>query len=322
MSQRPRPSSKNRRDETILMPDTIVEFRLFRYALTSAEHGSFRRAAAALNLQQSTVSRGIRNLEHRVGAELFERNHAGIRPTPVGDRFLREATLGFDHLRRALQQAMASQRGEDGELTVGASVPFPLFSELFERFREKYAGVELEIVESTTSAGTALVQQRRVDVAIVAKHHENGGFQSLRLGDAPMLAVLPRSHSHAGALRLSIDDLRQESFILSASGLGPDIRDYLTRRMTKLGIEPRIQLHRANPCDLINMVASGFGVSIVVGHPRATVDDVVFVPMAGRSAISVWAIWMDSNPNPALRGLLDIAQERTAMPRATARGRV
>ncbi len=219
-----------------------------------------------------------------------------------------------------MRQAMALQRGEDGELTVGASVPFPLFGELFERFRAKYPGVELEIVESTTSASSVLLQQRRVDVAIVAKRHESGGFQSLHLGDEPLLAVLPRSHSEAGARRLSIEELQLETFILSAGGLGPDIKDYLTRRMTRSDTEPRIQLHRANQCDLINMVASGFGVTIAVGRTRA-IDGVVFIPLAGRSSISVWAIWMDSNPNPTLRGLLDIAQERPAMPRATARGR-
>ena len=108
------------------MPDRILDLRLFRYALTSAEHGSFRRAAAALNVQQSTVSRGVRNLEHRVGAELFERGHAGIRPTPAGDRFLEEAIRGFDHLERAMQRVIAVQRGEHGDLTVGLSVPIVL----------------------------------------------------------------------------------------------------------------------------------------------------------------------------------------------------
>jgi len=303
------------------MPQHLIDFRLFQYALTSAEYGSFRRAAAALNIQQSTVSRGVRNLEHRVGADLFERSHAGIRPTSAGDRFLQEATLGFDHLRRAMRQAEASQRGEHGELTVGASVPFMLFSELFECFREKHDSVSVEIVESTTSASSALIQQRRLDVAIVARSSDNGGFQSLHLGDEPMLAVLPRSHSQAGARRLSIEDLRQEMFILSASGLGPDIRDYLTRRMTKSNTEPRVQLHRAGQCDLINMVASGFGVTIVVGRPRAAVNGVVFIPLAGRSAISMWAIWMDSNPNPVLRSLLDVAQELTTVSRVTLRGR-
>lgn len=297
------------------MRDQFVDFRLFQYALTSAEHGSFRRAASALNVQQSTVSRGVRNLEHRVGTALFERSHAGIRPTPAGDRFLQEATLGVDHLRRAMRHAKASQRGEHGELTVGVSVPFIVFGELFERFREEHAGVSVEIVESTTSASWALVQQRQVDMAVVARSQENGGLQSLHLRDERMLAVLPRSHPLAGERRLSIEDLRTEEFILGASGLGPDIKEYLARRMAKWGIEPRVQLHRAGQCDLINMVALGFGVTIVVGPPRAAADGVVLVPLAGRNVISLWAIWIDSNPNPALKGLLDIVQERTSTSR-------
>lgn len=61
-------------------------------------------------------------LEHRLGAKLFERDHAGIRPTPAGERFLEEATLGFDHLQRAMQRVGALQRGEHGELTVGVKV--------------------------------------------------------------------------------------------------------------------------------------------------------------------------------------------------------
>ncbi|MET3645443.1 LysR family transcriptional regulator [Phyllobacterium ifriqiyense] len=301
------------------MTKHFVDFRLFQYALSSGEHGSFRRAAAALNLQQSTVSRGVRNLEHRVGAELFERSHAGIRPTPAGDQFLKEATLGFEHLKRAVLHAEASHRGEHGALTVCACVPFILYSELLERFREKHTSVSIEIVESTTNASEALVQQRHVDVAIVTGSHDNGGVHSLHIGDEPMLAVLPKSHSQASARRLSIDDIRQETFILSASGLGPEIKDYLSRQMTRSDTEPRVQLHRASQCDLNNMVASGFGVTIVVGRPRTEIDRVVFIPLAGRSAISVWAIWMKSNPNPALRGLVDIAQERTTMLRTTRR---
>ena len=130
------------------MPDRILDLRLFRYALASAEQGSFRRAAAALNVQQSTVSRGVRNLEHRVGAELFERGHAGIRPTPAGDRFLEEATRGFEHLERAMQRAGALQRGEHGDLTVGLIVPIFLVGDLLEQFRQEFGGVSVEIVDN------------------------------------------------------------------------------------------------------------------------------------------------------------------------------
>jgi DNA-binding transcriptional LysR family regulator len=291
------------------VPDRILDLRLFRYALASAEHGSFRRAAAALNVQQSTVSRGVRSLEHRVGAELFERDHAGIRPTPAGDRFLEEATLGFDHLKRALQRAEALQRGEHGELSASVSVPFSVIGDFFERFRAGHGGVSVEIVESTSSASWALVQQRSVDVAFVAKVHGNGAPRSLYMRDERVMAVLPRSHPLAGARRLSVAELRRERFILGASGAGPDLQEYLSKRMAKWGVEPRVQLHRVGQCNLINMVALGFGVTIVIGKPPyAAADSVVLVPLAGRSVLSLHAVWLESNPNPALKALLDIVR--------------
>lgn len=289
------------------MPDRVLDLRLFRYALASAEHGSFRRAAASLNVEQSTVSRGVRNLEHRVGADLFERGHAGIRPTPAGDRFLEEATLGFDHFRRALQRAKALQRGEHGELTVGVTVPFCVIGDLFERFRADHGGVSVEIVESTSSASWALVQQRSVDVAFVARTRGNGVPRSLYLRDERMMALLPKAHPLAGARRLSFEELRRERFILAAGGVGPDLQEHIAKRIAKCGAEPKMQLHRVGQCNLINMVALGFGVTIVIGTPpRAAADGVVIVPLAGRNVLSLHAVWMESNPNPALKALLDL----------------
>lgn len=299
------------------MSDRILDIRLFRYAVASAEYGSFRRAAAALNIQQSTVSRGIRNLEYRVGAELFERGHAGIRPTPAGERFLEEAAQGFAHMKRALQRAGAFQRGEHGEIAVGVGVPFSLLGDVFERFRERYDGVSVEIVESTTNGGWASIQQRAVDLAFVARARDAGAMQSLHLRDERMVAALPKSHPLAGSRRLHLQELSREQFLLSASSFGPDIENHLTRRMGKLGIEPKIQLHRASLCDLLTMVAKGFGITVLVGPlPPAAPDDVELVPLAGRNVISICAIWMESNPNPALKGLLDILR-KPIRPKAT-----
>lgn len=294
------------------MPDRIFDLRLFRYALASAEHGSFRRAAAALDVQQSTVSRGVRSLEDRVKAKLFERDHSGIRPTPAGDRFLAEATLGLDHLRRALRRAEALQHGDLGELTVGVSVPFSVLGDLFERFRTSHDGVSVELVESTSGASAALAQQRSVDVAFVGKVHGNGAVQSLHLHDERMMAVLPKSHPLADARKVNFEDLRHEWFILTATGVGPDLQEHLTKRLARSGFEPHVQLHRVGQCNLINMVTLGFGVTIVIGTPpTAATDGVVVVPLAGRNVMSLHAVWMESNPNPALKALLDIARAAT-----------
>lgn len=292
------------------MPDRILDLRLFRFALAAAEHGSFRRAAEALSVRASTVSKGVRNLEHRVSADLFERHHAGVRLTPAGDRFIKEANLGFDHLQRAMRQAGALHRGEEGQLTVVVSVPLVLLGESFEQFRKRYAGVSVEVVESTTSAGLALVEQRKVDVAFVVKTRDRAATQSLSLWDEHMTVVLPKTHALAGMNRLRLEDLSHESFVLTVGGLGPDIYDHLVREMSESGAQPKIQLHRVSQCNLITMVARGFGATIIVGPlSRAAPEEVVLVPLEGRNIVSLCAVWIESNPNPLLKGILAMLKD-------------
>src|SRR5258708_38357863 len=54
----------------------VVDLQHLRYAMAAADHGSFRRAADALLLRQSTLSRCIRQLEDSVGMVVFERGAA------------------------------------------------------------------------------------------------------------------------------------------------------------------------------------------------------------------------------------------------------
>jgi DNA-binding transcriptional LysR family regulator len=287
-----------------------MDLRHFHYALVSAEHGSFRRAAAVLNVQQSTVSRGVRSLENLVGAELFERGHAGIRPTSVGDWFLQEATLGFDHLERAVQRVGALRRGECGDLRVGVSVPLTVVGDAFEQFRKECGGVSVEIVESTTGASSALIQQRKLDVAFVANSPADRSLRSLHLRDEPIIVVLPKSHRLATAPKLVLEELRNERIILSTGGLGPDIADHLMRRLAKPEGEPNLQLHSVGQFNLIDMVAREFGVTITVGLlPQPEWEKVVFIPLAGRNVTPLYAVWMASNPNPALKRLLHILRK-------------
>lgn len=285
---------------------TDLDLRLFRYAVASAERGSFRRAATALSVQQSTISRGIRYLEYQLGAQLFERGYAGVRPTPAGDRFLEEASLGFAHLERAMQRARASQRGDQGQITIAASVSLSVLEGALNEFRGKHEGISIEAVESTCSGGCLLVEQRKVDVAFVSKVGSTTTLRSLYLRDEPVLVALPGSHRLATASVLRLEEIQGEQFILGATGLGPEIQDYLRRSIATTGGEPKIQPHNLSQCGLVSMVAWDAGITIIVGELPANLPrGVVFVPVIGGGAFRLHAVWADSNPNPALKRLLD-----------------
>lgn len=64
---------------------------VLRYFDQVARDGSIRRAAEALNVAPSAVTRQILNLEAEIGSRLFERLATGMRLTPAGQILLRHA---------------------------------------------------------------------------------------------------------------------------------------------------------------------------------------------------------------------------------------
>lgn len=96
-----------------------IDLRLLRQAQALATHGTFSRAAEALGISQPTLSRGIKDLEARVGLPLFTRTPTGVDPTDFGLMFLARAadvTGPMDDLEREVALAKGLQ---GGEITVG-----------------------------------------------------------------------------------------------------------------------------------------------------------------------------------------------------------
>jgi len=63
----------------------IASLRTF---LAAADTGSFSGAAQRVNASPSSVTDRIKQLEHRLGVRLFDRDKRGCRLTPAGQRFL------------------------------------------------------------------------------------------------------------------------------------------------------------------------------------------------------------------------------------------
>ena len=65
--------------------------RQLRYAVAAADHGSFYRAARALAVEQSTLSRAFLKLERSIGMPIFERSRAGVTMRLAGSAFIQVA---------------------------------------------------------------------------------------------------------------------------------------------------------------------------------------------------------------------------------------
>ena len=95
------------------------DIRQLRYAIAAADHGSFYRAARALDVEQSTLSRAILKLERSLGSDLFIRTRAGVTITAIGHQFLGHARLMVINADRMVAITRAAGKGRAGRLTVG-----------------------------------------------------------------------------------------------------------------------------------------------------------------------------------------------------------
>ena len=96
-----------------------IELRQLRYAVLTADTQSFSRAAAKLNVKQSTLSRRVLQLEDQLGVKLFERTTRGAEPTENGKVFIEQARRIVTDVDNLQTTARAVSYGEQGRLAVG-----------------------------------------------------------------------------------------------------------------------------------------------------------------------------------------------------------
>lgn len=89
----------------------------------AARHESYTRAAQALSLTQSAVSRQIGALEAFLGVPLFRRTRHGVALTASGAAYARQIGLRLEAIERDTLDAMANQ-GEGGALMLAAVPTF------------------------------------------------------------------------------------------------------------------------------------------------------------------------------------------------------
>src|SRR6266850_1840591 len=88
------------------------------------EAGSFSTAARHLNIRQSSVSKGIAQLEERLGVRLLMRSTRTVTPTKAGRNFYVHACRAIKEVEEAELAARGTHAALTGSLRVSASVTF------------------------------------------------------------------------------------------------------------------------------------------------------------------------------------------------------
>ena len=115
-----------------------------------AETGSLRSAGRMLGIAQPAITRSIRDIEHELGATLFERHAKGMRLTEMGRAFVRRAESVQAEIRRAHDEIDQMKGQLTGEITLAVSTAsaMTLLPKALQNFRKTYPDAVLKISES------------------------------------------------------------------------------------------------------------------------------------------------------------------------------
>jgi DNA-binding transcriptional LysR family regulator len=158
-----------------------IELRDLRWAIVTAQHRSLRQAAEALNIRQSTLSRGLRDLEFQLEATLFERTNGGTRPTVVGQEFLDAARHIVEETEAITARLRTRSRGESGRLTIGihAALSAGNLRATLVDHRRRFPDVETHLVDGSSDHLISDVASSAIDVAFMAQNHPGRDDRSL-----------------------------------------------------------------------------------------------------------------------------------------------
>lgn len=280
--------------------------------LTVAETGSFRRAALRLGIGQPAVSRRIRKLEDGTGVSLFERRRSGAVLTSAGAYFSARARAIVDDIEAALVTTQSAAVADTGHLRIGliASLSHGALREVVARFLTRHPEVNLCFAETDRSELLTLLSHRTIDIVVAAGEPSSDVGESLLLVREPIYLAVSSENLLAARDRLSWDDVTGSRFVVSAREPGPEIHDYIVRRVSDLGRRARVERHRLGREGIMNLVGLGLGVSLVADHWRGvSYPNVVFVPIGDEDERVPFSLtWRPENDNPALRRFLSLAR--------------
>ena len=227
--------------------------------LLAVELGSLSAAAERLGYTVSGMSRMILSLEDELGFRLLNRSRAGVEPT-------RECALLLGAMREltrwgeSCRQLAAQVRGlETGRVRVGMSYPayYPVLTEAVTGFSREHPGVEIELVEGTSSVLSGMLERHEADFCIMSRR--SGAHAWTPLCSDSLAVWLPANHPLANRESYPAAELTNEAYIDISPGEETDNSRFLAER----GISVRRRASTSDIYGALSLVGAGLGVALV-----------------------------------------------------------
>ncbi|GII05075.1 LysR substrate-binding domain-containing protein [Planobispora takensis] len=199
-----------------------LELRHLKIVRAVAEAGSVTKAATHLGLAQPALTAQLKRIERVLGGTLFDRDHTGARPTPLGELVLSRARVLLPAARELQEEAVrfANAGGEVPRYRVGATNG-PILGGLVDRLATAWPSTPVTTRTSWSARElTTMIMSGVIDFALIGACGESqppvdGPAVWLTVGSDPVFVMLNEDHPLAGRREVELGELAGEQWAVT-----------------------------------------------------------------------------------------------------------
>ena len=281
-----------------------MELRHLRYFIAVAEELHFQRAAKRLHIEQSPLSRAIKDLENQLGVKLLERTTRCTTITKAGQIFLAESRRILAAVEQAQSAIKSAALGYSQQLRIAITegVPQHRVSAMISKQRQLNHELDVRLYEMTPDKLQLAIHSREIDLGLALHVPEDVRIESTPLWHDGLCALLPRDHLLARSDTFSLAELSRYPLILPESKAMNSAQTQINRLVRQTNKHVNVVQHTNSISLMTTLVASGLGIGFasmaqLSGHGH---DDVVIKPLTGHAPVSTTYMLHHAQEIPAM----------------------
>ena len=290
-----------------------MELRHLRCFIAVAEELHFARAAERLHIEQSPLSRAIKELEEELGVVLFARTTRSTRLTRAGKLFLEHVRRVFSALEQARDSVKAAANGFHGQLRVALSdgISPSRLPALLALCRQEEPEVEIRLTEVPLSQQIKGLHDDLYDVGFARADEAGDGIVTMPAWSDALMVAVPARHPLLVHKRIPLDELLRYPLVLCDPQACEGHAKHVERVLRRADIEPLIA-ERVASCDLMMaLVSAGFALGLTgEAHIAASRESgVVARPLASRvPPLTTYLLRLEGEPSDELAHFIESVQ--------------
>lgn len=292
------------------MKETCVELRHLRCFVAVAEELHFARAADRLHIEQSPLSRAIKELEEDLGVQLFARTTRSTRLTRAGQLFLECMPRVFAALEQARGSVRAVAAGFQGQLRIALSdgITPPRLTALLAQCRQEEPDVDIRLFEVPLSKQIRGLHDDLYDVGFAQSPEVGDGLLAEPAWSDPLVVAVPARHPLLTYKRIPLNEVLRYPLVMCDPQVCEGCGRQIERILRTVDMEPLVAEEVASLDLMLTLVAAGYALALVGASQIIACrnPDIIGRPLAGRSpTLITYLLRRNADPSETLIRFID-----------------